>query len=129
MTKTQDTLANRYGRKDGRLSPLSITIASVLLTVFFSFAIYSSFLAMPAASVSVTSYENLDEHHMKANFTALTGEQPAVCVFKAYNSGGALVGYSEVLIPANNDDSRALETVVKTVVTAAVLKSDGCSVK
>ena len=129
MTETETNLDARYGRKNGKLSPLQLTVAVVLLTAFFGFAIYSSFLAQPAASVSVTSYEPLDEHHIQASFTAFTADKPAACVFKAYSSGGALVGYSEVKIPANNDDSRALEIVVKTVVAASVLKADGCSVK
>lgn len=129
MTQTEEVLAKRYGRKSGRLSPLAITIASVLLVTFFSFAIYSSFLAKPAASAVVTSYENQDQHHIRASFTAFTADRAAVCVFKAYTTGGSLVGFSEVEIPANNDDTRALEIVVKTVVAASVLKADGCSVK
>jgi hypothetical protein len=50
-------------------------------------------------------------------------------VFKAYNAAGAIVGYSEVYIPANNDDTKALSIVVKTVVPASVMRADGCSVK
>jgi hypothetical protein len=129
MSENQDILASRYGRKSGKLSPTSIAVAAVLLTVFFSFAIYSSFFAKPAASVEVTSYQKLDDHHVQASFTAFTADKPAACVFKAFNDSSSIVGYAEVQIPAHNDDTKALQIVVKTVVPASVLRADGCSVK
>ena len=129
MTETNDLLKSRYGRKSNAPKPLTIVVVSVLVLVFFSFAIYASFIGKPQASVEVSSYEALDEHHMKANFTAYTGENPAACVFKAYNDGGSVVGFSEVEIPANTSDAKPLSIVVKTVVAASVLRADGCSVK
>ena len=129
MTQTNDLLAKRYGKQSFARKPWLIATISLVAVVFFSFAFYASFFAKPVASAELTSYEQLDANHMKGNFTALTFESPASCVFKAYNSAGAIVGYSEVQIPANNDDSKALSIVVKTVVPASVLKADGCSVK
>lgn len=129
MTQTEDLLAARYGRKSGGRKVLVISFVAALVAVFFSFAIYASFIGKPVASVEVTSYEQLDSHHMKANFTALTGDKPAACVFKAYSTGGSVVGFTEVEIPANTDDTKALAVIVKTVVAASVLRADGCSVK
>ena len=129
MNQNTDLLESRYGRKSGTPKPQTIFMVSVLVLVFFTFAIYASFFGKPQASVEVSSYEMLDEHHMKANFTAYTGDKPAGCVFKAYNAGGSVVGFSEVEIPANNSDSKPLSIVVKTVVAASVLRADGCSVK
>jgi hypothetical protein len=129
MTETNDLLERRYGRKSGGSRVLSISLVSALTLVFFGFAIYSSFIGKPVASVEVTSYEQLDIHHMKANFTAYTGDKSAACVFKAYNAGGSVVGFAEVEIPANNDDTKALSVIVKTVAGASVLRADGCSVK
>ena len=129
MTDTNDLLERRYGRKSGRSRVLVISLVSALTLVFFGFAIYSSFIGKPVASVEVTSYEQLDIHHMKANFTARTGDKPAACVFKAYSAGGSIVGFAEVEIPANNDDTKALAVIVKTVAGASVLRADGCSVK
>jgi hypothetical protein len=129
MTKTNDLLERRYGRKSGGRKVLVISLVSVLALVFFSFAIYASFIGKPVASVEVTSYEQLDIHHMKANFTAFTGDKSAACVFKAYNTGGSVVGFAEVEIPAHNDDTKALSVIVKTVAGASVLRADGCSVK
>lgn len=129
MTETNDLLESRYGRKSGGRRILVISFVSALIVVFFSFAVYSSFIAKPVASVEVSSYEQLDAHHMKANFTALTRDKAAACVFKAYSAGGSVVGFTEVEIPANTDDTKALAVIVKTVSEASVLKSDGCSVK
>ena len=129
MTQTNDLLAERYRGNSGKGRPLVIGFVSVLVIVFFSFAIYANFFGKPVASVEVSSYEKLDIHHMKANFTAHTGDQPAACVFKAFDTGGATVGYAEVEIPANNDDTKALSVVVKTIAAAAVLRADGCFVK
>jgi hypothetical protein len=129
MTKTNDLLERRYGRKSGGRKVLVISLVSALALVFFSFAIYASFIGKPVASVEVTSYEQLDIHHMKANFTAYTGDKSAACVFKAYNAGGSVVGFAEVEIPANNDDTKVLSVIVKTVAGASVLRADGCSVK
>ncbi len=129
MTETNDLLESRYGRKSGGLRVLLISFVSALVVVFFSFAIYASFIGKPMASVEVTSYEQLDAHHMKANFTAFTGDKAAACVFKAYNTAGSVVGFTEVEIPANTNDTKALAVIVKTVVAASVLRADGCSVK
>lgn len=129
MTQTNELLESRYGRRGGAPKPLVIGLVSLLLIAFFSFAIYANFFGKPVASVEVTSYEQIDEHHMRANFTALTFDKPAACVFKAFTAGGAIVGFSEVEIPANNDDTKALSVIVKTVVGASVLRADGCSVK
>ena len=129
MNQNTDLLESRYGRKSSAPKPLTIVVVSVLVLVFFSFAIYASFFGKPQASVEVSSYEMLDEHHMKANFTAYTGDKPAGCVFKAYNAGGSVVGFSEVEIPANTSDTKPLSIIIKTVVGASVLRADGCSVK
>jgi hypothetical protein len=129
MTETNDLVKSRYGRKTGVRSRLTFGAITLLALVFFGFAIYASFIGKPLASVEVTSYEQIDSNHIRANFTAMTGNQPAACVFKAYNAGGAIVGYSEVKISANNDDTKALTVVVKTVVAASILRADGCSVK
>ena len=129
MSQSNDVLQERYGRSTEKRKPWVVVGVALLASVFFSFAIYASFLGKPVASAELTSYEQIDATHIKGNFTALTGDTPATCVFKAYNAAGAIVGYSEVLIPANNDDTRVLSIVVKTVVPASVMKADGCSVK
>lgn len=129
MTQTNELLARRYGSQSGPRKGVVIALVSLLAVIFFSFAIYANFFGKPVASVEVTSYEQLDAHHMRANFTALTRDQPAACVFKAYTAAGAIVGFTEVEIPANNDDTKALTIVVKTVAGASVLRADGCSVK
>jgi hypothetical protein len=129
MSQTSELLERRYGRKSGGRRVLVISFASALVAVFFGFAIYASFIGKPLASVEVTSYEQVDNHQIRANFTALTAEQPAACVFKAYSANGSVVGFTEVEIPANTNDTKAFSVIVKTVVAASVLRSDGCSVK
>lgn len=129
MSQTNELLTKRYGGASTTPKPLTIVLASALLAIFFGFAIYASFFAEPPASVKVSSYKQLDENHIQANFTAYTGNKPAACVFKAYTAEGVIVGFIEVQIPPNNDDTRALSVVLKTVVGADVLKADGCSVK
>ncbi len=129
MTQTNELLESRYGQKSTGRKYLIIGAVSLLAVIFFSFAIYSSFIGKPMASIQLTSYEQLDANHIKGNFTALTGNQAASCVFKASNAAGAIVGYSEVQIPAHNSDSKALSIVVKTVVPASVLSADECSIK
>lgn len=129
MTQSKDLLQARYGKQNSIRKPWVIVASSLVAAIFFGFAIYASFFGKAVASAELTSYEELDANHMKGNFTALTLDQPATCVFKAYNAAGAIVGYSEVYIPANNDDTKALSIVVKTVVPASVMRADGCSVK
>ena len=129
MTQSKDLLQARYGKQNSKRKPWVIVASSLVAAIFFGFAIYASFFGKAVASAELTSYEQLDANHMKGNFTALTLGQPATCVFKAYNAAGAIVGYSEVYIPANNDDTKALSIVVKTVVPASVMRADGCSVK
>ena len=60
MTQTEDLLAARYGRKSGGRKVLVISFVAALVVVFFSFAVYASFIGKPVASVEVTSYEQLD---------------------------------------------------------------------
>jgi hypothetical protein len=129
MSQTNNLLAERYGRKPTKVRPLTALLIAVAVLGFFGFAIYASFIGKGLASVEVTNYQNVDANHIAADFTALTGSQPASCVFKAYDDAGSVVGFSEVAIPANNSDSRVLRIVVKTVVPASVLKADSCSVK
>jgi hypothetical protein len=129
MTQTTELLESRYGKKSSGRRYLIIGAVSAVAIVFFSFAIYASFIGKPMASVQLTSYEQIDANHIRGNFTALTGNQAASCVFKASNAAGAIVGYSEVEIPAHNSDGKALSIVVKTVMAASVLSADECSVK
>lgn len=129
MVETTELLANRYGGAARRRKPWVIVATSLLAAIFFGFAIYASFVGKPLASAELTSYNQVDEGHMVGNFTALTGAQAASCVFKAYNGAGAIVGYAEVDIPANNPDTKALSVTVKTVLAASVLKVEGCNVK
>ena len=119
----------RYGRRGSKLRPSTIVLASALLLGFLIFAIYSSFIAKPLASVEVTSYQQVDAHHMLGNYTALTGAEGASCTFKAYATRGNVVGFVEVQIPANNSDKKALQVIVKTLEPASVLRAGGCLVK
>ena len=129
MTQTSELLESRYGRKSGGRKVVVNSFVAVLVAVFFGFAIYASFIGKPQASVEVSSYEQVDSHHMRANFTALTGDKPAACVFKAYSTNGSVAGFAEVEIPANTDDTKAYAVIVNTVVAASVLRADGCRVK
>ena len=129
MSQTSDLLAERYGKQNRSPKVWIIAGITVIAVIFFSFAIYANFVAKPVASAELSSYETVDATHIRGNFTALTFDQPASCIFKAYNAGGAIVGYSEVEIPANNSDAKPLGILVKTVVEATVLKVEGCSVK
>lgn len=129
MSETATLLENRYGKGSRKLGPAAVAIIVISTLLFFGFAIYSSFFGKPVASIEVTSYQKLDENHIQANFTAFTASQPAACVLKAYDTGGSIVGFAEIAIPANNDDTKALTAVVKTVAGASVLRADGCTVK
>jgi cell division septal protein FtsQ len=119
----------RYGRRGSKLRPSTIVLASALLLGFLVFAIYSSFIAKPLASVEVTSYQQVDANHILGNYTALTGPEGASCRFKASAARGNVVGFVEVQIPANNSDKKALQVIVKTLEPASVLRADGCRVK
>jgi hypothetical protein len=129
MSEKTTKLEERYGRSENKFSLTTKVLAALALVAFFSFAIYSTFIAKPLASVEVTSYEKIDDTHIRGNFTALTGDLAASCSFKAYEAKGKVVGFVEVEIPANNSDKLALQVIVKTLEPAAVLKSDGCRVK
>jgi hypothetical protein len=122
-------LDERYGRRGSKLSPWTITLASVLGLGFFTFAFYSTLIATPVASVEVSSYQQVDEHHILGNYTALTGAQGASCSFKAYATRGNVVGFVEVEIPENNSDKKALQVIVKTLEPASVLRAGSCRVK
>ena len=119
----------RYSRGGNKLRPSTIILSSLLLLGFVIFAIYSNFVAKPLASAEITSYQQIDDHHMLGNYTALTGEQTASCSFKAFATRGNVVGFVEVEIPANHSDKKPLQVVVKTLEPASVLRTDGCRVK
>lgn len=129
MSEKPLNLDERYGRSKNEVSKTTLVLVGIALAAFFTFAIYSTFIAKPLASVEVRSYKKLDATHMRGNFTALTGDQPASCSFKAYAARGNVVGFVEVEIPANNSDKLALQVIVKTLEPASVLKADGCRVK
>lgn len=128
MTPTTN-IDERYGRRGNKLRPSTIFLASLLLLGFVIFAIYSNCVAKPLASVEIATYEQIDDHHIIGNYTALTGEQAASCSFKAFATRGNVVGFVEVEIPANNSDKKPLQVVVKTLEPASVLRTDGCRVK
>lgn len=129
MSADPNSLADRYKRPSSKLRPTTIALAGLGLIGFFSFAIYANFLGKPLASAEVLSYKQIDSTHMGANFVALTGSKAATCSFKAFATRGIVVGYSEVKIPANNDDSKIFQVIVKTLEPASVLKTEGCRVK
>ncbi|MEY4398472.1 MAG: hypothetical protein RLZ53_1048 [Actinomycetota bacterium] len=129
MTKTDDVLAARYGKKKsgGRIAVLGFV--GVLLTLFFGFGIYWNFIAKPDVSIELLSFAPVDANHISGKYTALTGDQAGTCVVKALDGSGQIVGYLELEIPAGTSDKVAYEVIVKTVVPASILKADTCSVK
>lgn len=129
MSEKPLNLDERYGRSKNEVSKTTLVLVALALLAFFTFAIYSTFIAKPLASVEVISYKKIDDTHMRGNFTALTGDQPSSCSFKAYAARGNVVGFVEVEIPANNSDKLALQVIVKTLEPASVLKADGCRFK
>lgn len=129
MSEKTANLEERYGRSDNKVGTTTKFLVLLALLSFFSFAIYSTFVAKPLASVEITSYKKIDNTHIRGNFTALTLDRAASCSFKAYAARGNVVGFVEVEIPANNSDKLALQVIVKTLEPAAVLKADGCRVK
>jgi hypothetical protein len=129
MSKNTSTLEGRYQRPSNSVSPLTKVLIGLALAAFLAFGIYANFLGRPLASVELTSFQKVDATTISGTFTALTGSQPADCAFKAFTTNGAIVGYLEVEIPANNDDAKPQNVVVKTTYEASVLKADGCRVK
>jgi hypothetical protein len=129
MSEKPLNLDERYGRSKNEVSRTTLVLIGLALLAFFTFAIYSTFIAKPVASVELTSFKKIDDTHIRGNFTALTGDQPASCSFKAYATRGNVVGFVEVEIPANNSDQLALQVIVKTLEPASILKADGCRVK
>ena len=129
MTKTEDVLAARYGKKKtgGRVAVLGFV--GVLLALFFGFGIYWNFIAKPAVSIELLSFEPVDANLISGKYTALTGEQAGSCVIKALDGSGQIVGYSEIALAAGTSDKVVSEVVVKTVLPATILKADNCSVK
>lgn len=129
MTKTEDVVAARYGRKKtgGRIAVLGFVGA--LLVLFFSFGIYWNFFAKPAISIELLSFEPVDANHISGKYSALTHDQAGTCVLKAFDGSGQIVGYSEVQLPAGTSDKLVSEVIVKTVLPATILKADACSVK
>jgi len=55
MSEKTAKLEERYGRSENKFSPVTKLLISLALVGFFSFAIYSTFIAKPLASVEVTS--------------------------------------------------------------------------
>jgi hypothetical protein len=129
MTKTDDVLATRYGRKKTGGRFVVLGFVSILLVLFFGFGIYWNFIAKPAASIELLRFEPVDATHISGKYTALVGDRPATCEFKAFDGSGLIVGYLELEIPAGTTDKVASEVIVKTVLPATILKTDACSVK
>jgi hypothetical protein len=129
MTKTEDLLAARYGKKKtgGRIAVLGFV--GVLLALFFGFGIYWNFIAKPAVSIELLSFEPVDANHISGKYTALTGDQAGSCVVKAFDGSGQIVGYTEITLAAGTSDKIVSEVIVKTVLPATILKADACSVK
>lgn len=129
MTKTEDVLVARYGRKKtgGRIAVLGFV--GVLLALFFGFGIYWNFIAKPAISIELLSFEPVDANHISGKYTARTGDQAGTCVIKAFDNSGLIVGYTEVQLAAGTSDNVVSEVIVKTVLPATILKADTCSVK
>jgi hypothetical protein len=129
MTKTDDVLAARYGRKKSGGRVVVLGLVGALLVLFFGFGIYWNFVAKPAASIELVSFEPVDATHISGKYTALVGDKPATCQLKAYDGSGQIVGYLELELPAGTTDKVVSEAIVKTVLPATILKADTCSVK
>lgn len=129
MTKTEDVLAARYGKKKtgGRVAVLGFV--GVLLALFFGFGIYWNFIAKAVVSIELQSFEPVDANHISGKYTALTGDQAGSCVVKAFDNVGQIVGYTEIALAAGTSDKVVSEVIVKTVLPATILKADSCSVK
>lgn len=129
---TNQTLDDRYGRKPTRFSSRTkISVAAAaLLTIFLGWGIWVTFFAPVSATASVAGYEVVDSEHTVIRFSLdkPTGK-PVVCAARVMNKAYSVVGYKEVLVPANSDASGVITVSVNTTETGVSGLVDRCWLK
>lgn len=117
---TQDTLADRYGRKTTPASPKKKTVVISLISAIMAGLILwwgtaNDILgAGPNASFRDTGFQDLTDSSITVNFelTATEGEEVA-CAIQAQNPQFAIVGWKVVIYPPSDIRIRSLsETLI-----------------
>ncbi|NDH65754.1 MAG: DUF4307 domain-containing protein [Microbacteriaceae bacterium] len=130
-TMTNETLMReRYGKSSSSSRRNIAILAVALLTFFFGWATWVTFLAPSKAIPKVQGYEVESPQLTKVRFTL---DKPvgttAVCAAEVMNSSFAVVGYRQVMIEPDAGASEVLEVLVNTTQLGVTGLVEKCWVK
>ncbi len=129
---TNQILDERYGRTATRFSSRAkiATAAIALLALFLGWGVWVTFFAPAKATASVAGYDVVDAEHTIIRFSL---DKPAgttvVCAARVMNKAYSVVGYKEVLVPANQDATGVITVSVNTTETGVSGLVDRCWLK
>jgi len=129
---TNQILDERYGRNATRFSSRAkiATAAIALLALFLGWGVWVTFFAPAKATASVGGYDGVDAEHTIIRFSL---DKPAgttvVCAARVMNKAYSVVGYKEVLVPANQDATGVITVSVNTTETGVSGLVDRCWLK
>jgi hypothetical protein len=126
--RTQDPyLAIRYGLKKSRV-PSWVWSAIIFAIIGLGWLIWSAnFHSRPELNTNLISYNRVDAHHLKANFSFTSRGSGAKfsCLITASDNNSNLVG--ELVVHLPDADSGKIEAVIPTSAPATVAQIDSCS--
>jgi len=128
---TNETLMReRYGKSSSSSRRNIAILAVALLTIFFGWATWVTFLAPSKATPKVQGYEVVSEQLTKVRFAV---DKPngttAVCAAEVMNSSFAVVGYRQVTIGPDASASEVFEASVNTTQLGVTGLVEKCWVK
>jgi hypothetical protein len=124
----------RYGRKPTNTKRNIIVLASVLLVVFFGWAISVNFFT-PAKSERITGelvkFDKVEQYSISGEIRLVTaGASGTVhCVSKALDSAYAIVGYKEFNAKANGELEKRFNLSINTTSKAASIVVEACKLQ
>jgi hypothetical protein len=128
---TNDYLAKRYGKTKGKARNQRIlwtAVGSLLLVVFFVWAILINFAAPATLTATVQNFTVVSPQQTKVTITVASAPvRHGICVIKVLDSAFAIVGYKEVTISPTSGEN--LAETVNTVSTGVSATVDRCWLK
>jgi hypothetical protein len=122
-------LAQRYGTRAGRRSPLLVGAVALLVVAGLGWVLWAGlFHGRPLAKSDLVSFDNATEHSISATVTVVRRNEDvqASCLLRAFAEDHSVVGELNYTVDTSEPATTTLTRQIRTEREATAVESIGC---